>query len=468
LPGAAALISEWDARAKDDALYQLFAGVTFERAGNPVALERYTLATQLSPELKLAHLSAARLSLLQRGPAESKSVVEIASARLGPGAAADLLRGLEWAASPFTTAPAPALPNAEATADLSPILQETAHAVSAVRALREGKTQESMAEFKQALGSAATPALAAWIGYQALDAGDVEVARLSALKAMQLSVQHQSSQALAARIALAEGRLDAARDAVKGVDPSSRDAILIEAVTAYENLRGADASRMVASLPTEPAAAATLDALRDSDKAVAGVARVKDERINTLAEEQRLWGAEIAVDLALDSGRLELAERIVTARTWDAKVPAHAARLMRLRRYQGQGAAALELAQGLVDRERASVRAVAEVVLGFVSEGRVAAATSALRELNAAAGNVGPWLEILVEAAAGRQPNAAKLAAEHEPPGKNTPLLEQVVALRALAAARDRRAKPYFAQLDKRFRGQPDVASAGKELGLVK
>jgi hypothetical protein len=468
LPGAAALISEWDARAKDDALYQLFAGVTFERAGNPVALERYTLATHLSPELKLAHLSAARLSLLQRGPAESKSLVEIASARLGPGAAADVLRGLEWAASPFTTAPAPTLPNPEAIADLSPILQETAHAVSAVRALRDGKTEESMAEFKQALGPATTPALAAWIGYQALDAGDVEVARLSALKAMQLSVQHQSSQALAARIALAEGRLDAARDAVKGVDPSSRDAVLIEAVTAYENLRGADATRMVASLPTEPASAATLEALRDSDKVVAGVARPKDERLNTLAEEQRLWGAEIAVDLALDSGRLELAERIVKARAWDAKVPAHAARLMRLRRYQGQGAAALELAQGLVDREHASVRAVAEVVLGFISEGRVAAATSALRELNAAAGNVGPWLEILVEAAAGRQPNAAKMAAEHEPPGKGTPLLEQVVALRALAAAKDRRAKPYYGQLDKRFRGQPDVALAGKELGLVK
>ena len=468
LPGAAALISEWDARAKDDALYQLFAGVTFERAGNPVALERYTLATRLSPELKLAHLSAARLSLLQRGPVESKSLVEIAGARLGPGAAADVLRGLEWAASPFTTAPAPTLPNTEATADLSPILQETAHAVGAVRALREGKTQESMAEFKQALGPATTPALAAWIGYQALDAGDVEVARLSALKAMQLSVQHQSSQALAARIALAEGRLDAARDAVKGVDPSSRDAVLIEAVTAYENLRGADAARMVASLPTEPAATATLEALRDSDKVVAGVARPKDERLNTLAEEQRLWGAEIAVDLALDSGRLELAERLATARAWDAKVPAHAARLMRLRRYQGQGAAALELAQGLVDREHASVRAVAEVVLGFVSEGRVAAATSALRELNAAAGNVGPWLEILVEAAAGRQPNAAKMAAGHEPPGKNTPLLEQVVALRALAAAKDRRAKPYYGQLDRRFRGQPDVALAGKELGLVK
>jgi hypothetical protein len=70
--------------------------------------------------------------------------------------------------------------------------------------------------------------------------------------------------------------------------------------------------------------------------------------------------------------------------------------------------------------------------------------------------------------ARGRAPSAAKRVAALEPPGKAAPLIEQVVALRALAMTRDRRAKAYYGQLERRFHGQPDVLIAGKQLGLVK
>ncbi len=322
-----------------------------------------------------------------------------------------------------------------------------------------------MMAFERALGTSATPAMAAWIGYQALDAGDVEIARLAALKAVQLSVVHGGSQTLAARIALAEGRLDAAREAARGADPSSRDALLIEAASAYENLQGPETARLVARLPIDPANAATLDALAAGDKAIAGTLRAKDERLEQLATEPRLWGSIVAVDLALDSGRLEAAERIASA--WDAKVPAYATRLMRLRRYQEHGSAALELAPVLLEPKTATPRAVAEVVLAFVAEGRAAAATTALRDMSSAAGALTPWLESLVEVARGREPNARKLVAGLLPPEKDKPLLEQVVALRALAITKDRRAKAYYGQLERRFRGHPDVALAGRQLGLL-
>jgi hypothetical protein len=42
-----------------------------------------------------------------------------------------------------------------------------------------------------------------------------------------------------------------------------------------------------------------------------------------------------------------------------------------------------------------------------------------------------------------------------------------VVALRALGAAKDRRAKAYYSQLERRFKGQPDVALTGKRLGIL-
>jgi hypothetical protein len=468
LPGAGAAIAEWDVRAKGDALYQLLAGVVFERAGNPEALDRYVEAVRLQPDLKLAHAYAARLALLTLGPVESRSLVEVACARLGPGPASDVLRGLEWAASPFTDNKPPTVVAPEISGDLAPLLQDTASAVVAVRARRDGRLEESTAAFEQALGPSATPAMAAWIGYQALDAGDVEIARRAAVKAVQLSALHKGSHALAARIALAEGRLDAAREAVRGVDPSSRDALLIEAVSAYENLQGPEAARLIAQLPADASGSAILEALAASDKAIAGTLRPKEGALQQLADEQRLWGAIIAVDVALDAGQLDAAERIAKEHAFDAKVPAHAARLMRLRRYQAQGAAALELAPALLDARGGTPRAVSELVLTFVGEARVAAATSTLGEHKAAAGALGPWLEAIVEKARGREPNAAKLLSALEPPEKSRPLVEQVVALRALAGVKDKRAKPYYAQLERRFRAQPDVIAAGKELGLIK
>jgi tetratricopeptide (TPR) repeat protein len=468
LPGASATIAEWDARAKGEPYYQLLAGLTFERAGNPEALDRYRAAVALQPDLKLAHVLTARLALLSLGPVPAKSLVEIATAQLGPGAAADVLRGLEWAASPYLDGKVPTLPTGDALADLSPLMLDTLSAVLAVQAQREGRLEDSMAAFKRALGAGATPAMAAWIGYQALDAGDVEIARLSALKAMQLSAMHTTSHPLTARIALAEGRLDQAREAARGFDPSSRDAVLIEAVSAYENLQGRQALQLVSSLPVDPAIASTLEALRESDKAISLASRPKDERLVQLASEQRLWGAVVAADLALDSGRLELAERIQRARGWDPRVPAYALRSMRLRRYLGQGAAALELVPVLSDRKQATPRALAELVLTLVGEGRAAAASTTLADMQAASGTLAPWLEAIVEAARGRQPNAAKTLAGLEPPAKSQPALEQVVALRALTAVKDRRAKAYYGQLDRRFRGHPEVLAAGQQLGLVK
>lgn len=468
LPGAGATIAEWDARAKSEPYYQLLAGITFERAGNSEALARYRAAVALQPDLKLAHMLAARLGLLTLSAEEARSLVEIATAQLGPGAAADVLRGLEWAAAPYLDTKPPALPSGEALAELSPLMRDTLSAVQAVQAQREGRLEDSLSAFERALGSGATPAMAAWVGYHALDAGDVEIARLAALKAMQLSALHAGSQALAARIALAEGRLEQARDAVRGVDPSSRDAVLIEAVSAYENLQGKQAAALVAGLPVDAAVAPTLEALRESEKAISLSVRPKDERLDQLAAEQRLWGAVVAVDLALDSGRLEIAERISRERAWEPKVPVHALRLMRLRRYLGQGPAALELAPVLSDAKQATPRTLAELVLCFVGEGRPAAAESALTAMQGASGTLAPWLGAIVEAARGRQPNAAKALASLEPPSRTQPALEQVVALRALAAVKDRRAKAYYTQLERRFRGHPDVLAAGKLLGLVK
>jgi len=465
LPGAAQLVLQWDERAKGEALYQLLVGATFERAGNPMALERFISATTLQPDLKLAHLMAARLAVLQLGPEKAKPTLELAYARLGPGAAEQVLRGLAWASSSDADAPAPEAPNAAVLAELAPVLRATASAVEGVRAHREGHPDQVEAAFTRALGPTTAPALAAWIGYQALEAGDVQTARTAALKAMELSVQHDDSRALAARIALADGRLPEAQEAVRGLDPGSRDALLIEAVSAYENLQSADTARLTGALPTDAEANQTLLALRESNKVMLGQTRNKGDLLGQLSRDAQVWGPLVALDLALDLGELQAAEQILQAHPKSADLPAYAARSVRLRRYQGQIDAALERVRPALDSKAVTPRAAAEAVLAFVDGGRAAGAASTLSELGDKQGALGAWLGPLVDAARGNLKAAAKELTPLPLPSKNEPLLLQTLALRSLVAAKDRRAKPYYAQLTRRFPSHPEVRAAGKALG---
>jgi len=57
---------------------------------------------------------------------------------------------------------------------------------------------------------------------------------------------------------------------------------------------------------------------------------------------------------------------------------------------------------------------------------------------------------------------AAKELAHLPLPSKSEPLLVQTVALRSLAAAKDRRAKAYQSQLARRFPNHPEVKLAAR------
>jgi tetratricopeptide (TPR) repeat protein len=468
LPSAGQLISEWDERAKDDAHYQLLAGAVLERAGNPEALVRFTRAVSLQPDLKLAHLMAARLAALQLDPSAAKPHLELAYGRLGPGPATQILKGLEWAVASGGHGPAPELPGADAARDLPAFMRATASAVAAVQAARQGHLPEASAAFALALGPTTAPVMAAWLGYQALTAGDLAMARAAALKTLQLSTQHKHSLALGARIALAEGRLADAEEAVRGLDARSEDALLIEAVSAYENLQAGEVKRLMSGLPGTATESPAWRALGEGESVILGRSRSTPEARERWTEERQIWGELVAADLALDRGQLDLVEGLVSARNWDGQVAAYAQRMMRLRRYRGQTEAALDFAAPLLDARQATPRGVAEVVLAFVDAGRATAAQSALEQAGKSAGALAPWLEALVESARGRQTSALHGLKSSSLPGKTEPVLLRAVALRALALAKDRRARAYYAELARRFPTQPDVQAAGRQLGLLR
>lgn len=461
LPGAAQLVTLWDQRAKEDASYQLFAGAMFERAGNAQALERYQSAVALQPDFKLAHLLAARLALLQLGPEKAKPTVDVASAHLGASPAEQVLRGLAWASAPAGAA-APEAPSAEVLRELPPFMRNTAHAVEAVRAHREGRPDQVSPAFQRALGPATEPVLAAWIGYQALEAGDVTTARSAALEAMKMSALHDDSQALASRIALADGRLKEARDAGRGLDPRSQDALLLEVVSAYENLQPAEAARLGSGLAADAKSTSTHSALRDGAKVMLGQLRGKPDAIKQLGNDAQVWGPLVALDLALDAGQLDAADQLLQTHQKSADAVSYVTRAARLRRYQGQSEAGLERVRLLLEQKSTTPRAAAESVLSLVDAGRAAAAASTLERLGDDAGALGPWLQALVEAAQGRAKVAAKALSGRALPGKSEPVLVQTTALRSLVAAKDRRAKAYGAELGRRFPQHPELKLAGR------
>jgi hypothetical protein len=69
-----------------------------------------------------------------------------------------------------------------------------------------------------------------------------------------------------------------------------------------------------------------------------------------------------------------------------------------------------------------------------------------------------------VDAKSGRVPEAKSKASQLDPPPNEAPLLLRVVAARALAVTKDRRAKPYVKKLMKRYPKNPEVVAAGAEL----
>src|SRR6185295_9859207 len=139
-----------------------------------------------------------------------------------------------------------------------------------------------------------------------------------------------------------------------------------------------------------------------------GQLRNKGDLVKQLGADAQVWGPLVALDLALDSGQLEVAEQLLQAHQKSADQPSFAARAVRLRRYQGQAEAALERVRPMLDVKTVTPRAAAEAVLAFIDAGRAAAAAGSLSQVGDSAGALAPWLAALVESAQGRAKLAAK------------------------------------------------------------
>jgi len=460
LAGAAAMLPKWDRDSAGDAHYQMTAGAVLERAADPRAVERYETARRLDPKLVPADILLARLLLLEHGPEKARPVLDALRTKPVDPAALKALEALAWALDPartegmreserFSPEEEKALP---APLRVIPAL------VEAVDALAKHETERANRAIARGVGVADSPAMAAALGSLALQSGDEQLARKAALRALSFSALYPRARSLAARVALLGGRLDEAQKATEGLDPGSPDVAVVRGVIAYETLELSDLASARDALGAE-AAAAPFRALAVAPNVLMGLKYPNAEQLQEIATPAVAWGDVVAVDAALDTGNLELAETLLGRRSLDNAAPSYRARLARLRRYQGKLDESLAASLSAMDATPTASLLI-ERSYELLAKDEVKAARELIAKYPTLLGPMSGWLGVLVDVASNQAALAAVRLTKLELPPPQSPVVLRVLSARALAAARDKRAKPYVAAEARKLRKHPDLALA--------
>lgn len=459
---AASAMTKLDPVAGDDAMYQLLAGVVLDRAGEANALKRYRIAIELEPELRLAHVLAAQLALLQGGET-AKPVLDAALAKLGDSPAAKALRALAWATGPREgPLPADATVSDEEASALPRLLRAVPVATQALTLLASGKRSEAIEQLQRAIGAAGSPQVSSWLGFLALELGDVNLAREAALRAMRFSAVYSGARILAARVAVANARLDEAVKAIEGLDPGDPEVAVVHAAVAYEALDLVTLEDMGAKLKASERS--SFAALIATPPVVLGRKYPKIEELTAWANPAVVHGPLIALDALLDKGDLDAAQQIVQALGEEVSAAA-LLRKARLLRYQGKASDAVTTIDLALKQGALTQRALIEAVYDLLEADNSESASDLVTRYAAVLGGSAEWLKVLIDV--GSNPRRAKtLAATLQPPSNAAPVLLRVLGARTLAAAGDRRAKAEVATLLRTLGNNPDVVLAAKTVGL--
>jgi len=465
LAGGAAILSRWDAASARDPYYQLAAGAVLERAGDLRAVERYDAARQLDPEFIPAQMLLARLLLLEFGGERAKPTLEALRKKLGDVPITRALSALAWVVDPERPESLPDDAKLEAgDADKLPApLSGVPAMVEAVQAMRAGDLPKVSRAIDSAVTGAMTPSLATGLGFLAIEAGDEQLARKAALRALQFAAVYPRARTLAARVALLGGRLDEAQKAIEELDPSAPDVAVVRGVVAYEALEPADLEGALHSLGEAAHTRQAYTALAAGPGVLRGSAFPSPEKLEAMATPATPWGELVAADAALDVGDLPLASKILSRRQGDALRPVHYLRLARLYRYQKKADEALKAAAAAREGTTTSALLV-ESLYAFLNKDDAAGARNFVAKHPTVLGPLTAWLGVLVDVANKQKAQAAARTAKLDLPPAETPLTLRILVARALVAAEDKRARPYVLALAKQVPKHPDLIEAAHEL----
>ncbi|HEY6555803.1 MAG TPA: hypothetical protein VI072_00965 [Polyangiaceae bacterium] len=464
LAGAAALLPKWDKKASKDPFYQLAAGAALEAAGDLRAIERYEAARSLDPKLVAAEVLLARLALIELGPEKGQAVVASLTQKIGDVPTTRALKALVWAVTPDRPkeVPTDAQVHVADEAQLPAPLRFVPHVIEALQAIEAGEAERASRAIAKGIPSAQSPASASWLGFLAIQAGDEQMARKAALRALEQAAVYPRARVLAARVALLGGRLDEAKKAVEQLEPGAPEVAVVRAVVAYETL---DTTELEGAVSAFGDASQSRSELRGLTVApgVLGATRYPDAAsLDAMARPQVPWGELVAVDAALDLGNLALAEQLVKRWEEGAARPVYSLRVARLRRYQGKTEDAVTASAHALDQGTTTARVLIERVYDLLANEQVGAARQLLARYPTLLGPMTGWLSALVDVAADRKADAAVKVAQLEPPPDAAPVLLKTLVARALSAAGDKRADPYLRTLSRRLGRHPDFVIAAR------
>lgn len=465
LAGAAALLPKWDKKASKDAFYQLAAGAALEAAGDLRAIERYEEARSLDPKLVTAEMLLARLVLIELGPEKGQPVVASLTQKIGDVPTTRALKALLWAVTPERPkeVPTDAQVHVADVEQLPAPLRFVPHVIEALQAIEAGEVERASKAIAKGVPSAQSPASASWLGFLAIQAGDEQMARKAALRALEQAAVYPRARVLAARVALLGGRLDEAKKAVEQLEPGAPEVAVVRAVVAYETLDTTELEGAVGAFGEASQSRAELAGLLAAP-GVLGATRYPDAAsMEAMGRPQVPWGELVAVDAALDTGNLKLAEQLVKRWEEGAARPVYSLRVARLRRYQGKAEDAVTASTHALDQGTTTARVLIERVYDLLANEQVAGARQLLARYPTLLGPMTGWLSALVDAAADRKADAAVKVAQLDLPPDAAPVLLKTLVARALSAAGDKRARPYLGTLARRLGRHPDFVLAARE-----
>jgi hypothetical protein len=381
------------------------------------------------------------------------------------------LVALAWARDPMRleAVPPEVAEMTNRAADLPIGLKFVPHAVAAVIAVDKRDEKAAKEAIEKGLALVDGPGIATWFGIIAIGTGDEALARKCALSAVAFSALYPPARVLAARVALLGGRLDEAVKATEELEASSPDVAVVRASTAYERLDATALGAALDAVPTEARKLPFLAALAVAQEALAGHATTTGEALASLAGEDAPWGDLVAMDIALDTGDLEIAQRIGEGWKGSEERPLRALRLARLARYQNRLDDADKLSLTALGGGSTTVtaRVLSERVFVLVAMGKGAEAAPLLAKYPLVLGPLQAWLTAYAKASDGKIEDARGKTAQLDPLPPQAPLPARVIVAASLGAMKDRkRGVDYVKELLAGGATNPDVVKAGEAFGF--
>jgi predicted Zn-dependent protease len=468
--GAAGLMNKWDGPAANDAWYQILTGATLERAGDPRAAERYAAAVRIEPDLVIAQILLAQSTAIDGDPGKAAELAKQFRTKYPDRPEGGALVALAWARDPARGEQAP-----PEVADLGahggelPLpLAAVPHALAAITSNDKQRPEEAKGEIEKGLAVADGPGIASWLGSIALDTRDEALVQKAALVAVGFSAVYPPARVLAARVALLGGRFDQALKATEDMDPSSPDVAVVRAATAYERLDVDGLGRALDALSTDAKKLPFMSSLVFAPDVLGGHASLTlGPRILEMSADEAPWSDLVAMDLALDLGELDIADKIAATWKGSENKPLRAIRLSRLARYQNKVDVADVLSKTALDSGTVTPRTLEERAFVLISKNKPLEVAPLLAKYPLVLGPSATWLGAYALASANKVSDAAGKTSAIDPPPPQAALPARVVAAIALASTRDkRRAGDYVRALLASGIEDPDLVAAAVSLGF--